>query len=313
MTLQEQYNTADSALAQCMIHHAAAIMTQWAKEVGYDEYAARLEELEANYKPIVEWFLVQDDDEGRDEQLDRLTGKAYILLDELFGKVCAKRGIPYAPDPDWEDMIEAIELEAESPHAVQAYADLIHRLIIRDNRIDFFPDVQKRIEELFGDGSVAFATLCGMIESSAIVKKIIGPTVPSMVDDRIVDELPNTWLYDILVGEDEERLKRLAIVYLEIGRLDLLWDNLELADRWLVKRLRSKKATAHDYLNYGHCCWLLRDDRMMAYENYRTARQMFGSAKEFFSFFRPDRSELAARGVPLEHIYLIEDQLLTAE
>ena len=313
MTLQEQYNTADSALAQCMIHHATAIMTPWAKEIGYEQYAARLEELEDNYKPLVEWFLVEDNEEDREQQLNRLTGKAYVLLDELFAKVCAKRGISFVPEPDWDDMIEAIEPEANTSKSVQAYANLIIHLILRDNRIDFFPDVQKRVEEVFGDGTVAFATVCGIVESSALMKQLFGAMGSTELNDRVTDELPETWLFDILIGEDEERLKRLAKVYLEVGRLDLLWDNLEEADRWLVKRLRGKHATAHDYLNYGHCCWLLRDDRMMAYENYRTARQMYGSAKEFFKVFRPDRGELAARGVPLEHIYIIEDQLLTIE
>ena len=313
MTLQEQYNTADSALGQCMIHHATAIMTPWAKELGYDQYASRLEALEANYNPLIEWFLVHDDVADLEDQLNRLTGKAYVLLDELFAKICAKRGISIVPDPDWYDMIDAIDPEANTPQGIQLYANLIIHLILRDNRIDFFPDVQKRVEEVFGDGSVAFATICGLVESTSLMKQLFGVTGSSELNDRVIDELPNTWLYDIVIGDDEERQKRLAKVYLEVGRLDLLWDNLEEADRWLVKRLRGKKATAHDYLNYGHCCWLLRDDRMMAYENYRTSRQMYGSAKDFFKVFRPDRGELVARGVPLEHIYIIEDQLLTVE
>ena len=245
MTLQEQYNTADSALAQCMIHHATAIMTPWAKEIGYEQYAARLEELEDNYKPLVEWFLVEDNEEDREHQLNRLTGKAYVLLDELFAKVCAKRGISFVPEPDWDDMIEAIEPEANTAKSVQAYANLIIHLILRDNRIDFFPDVQKRVEEVFGDGTVAFATVCGIVESSALMKQLFGAMGSTELNDRVIDELPDTWLFDILIGDDEERLKRLAKVYLEVGRLDLLWDNLEEADRWLVKR------GDYYYLNQG--------------------------------------------------------------
>ena len=50
---------------------------------------------------------------------------------------------------------------------------------------------------------------------------------------------------------------------------------------------------------------------MMAYENYRTAREMCKGAKEFFALFRPDRRQLVDRGVPIEQVYLIEDQLLS--
>ena len=63
-----------------------------------------------------------------------------------------------------------------------------------------------------------------------------------------------------------------------------------------------------DYINYGHCL-LLRGDRMMAYENYRQARSMCKNAKEFYALFRPDRRQLVEHGVPVEQVYLIEDQL----
>ena len=64
-----------------------------------------------------------------------------------------------------------------------------------------------------------------------------------------------------------------------------------------------------DYINYGHCL-LLKGDRMMAFENYRQARQLCGNVKDFFNLFRPDRRQLVDCGVPVEFIYLIEDQLL---
>jgi ABC-type polysaccharide transport system permease subunit len=51
---------------------------------------------------------------------------------------------------------------------------------------------------------------------------------------------------------------------------------------------------------------------IMAFENYKQARQMFNSVKEFYALFRPDRSALVDHGVPLEQVYLIEDQLFNA-
>jgi len=51
----------------------------------------------------------------------------------------------------------------------------------------------------------------------------------------------------------------------------------------------------------------------MAYESYRQARAMCKSPKEFFALFRPDRRELVEHGVPVEQVYLIEDQLLKGD
>ena len=90
--------------------------------------------------------------------------------------------------------------------------------------------------------------------------------------------------------------------------MDLVWDKTDRAERWLVQRLRSDKATTMDYINYGHCL-MLRGDRMMAYENYRQARSMCKTAKVFYTLFRPDRHLLVEHGVPVEQVYLIEDQL----
>ena len=42
----------------------------------------------------------------------------------------------------------------------------------------------------------------------------------------------------------------------------------------------------------------------------RQARQLCGNVKDFFNLFRPDRRQLVDCGVPVEFIYLIEDQLL---
>ena len=66
-----------------------------------------------------------------------------------------------------------------------------------------------------------------------------------------------------------------------------------------------------DYIRYAHSL-LLQGDRMMAFENYKQARQLCGSSKEFFNLFRPDRKQLVEHGVPIEHVYMIEDHLLNS-
>ena len=48
---------------------------------------------------------------------------------------------------------------------------------------------------------------------------------------------------------------------------------------------------------------------MMAVENYRQARSLCKSVKAFHELFRPDRGFLVDKGVPLEQVYLIEDQM----
>ena len=126
----------------------------------------------------------------------------------------------------------------------------------------------------------------------------------------IIDILPDTWVFSVIVGESYERQNRMALTYLSVGRMDMMWDNIELASRWLLEHLRKGNANSpKDYINYGHCM-LLQGDRVMAVENYRQARQLCKSSKEFFNLFRPDRKALVDHGVPIEQVYLIEDQLL---
>ena len=127
----------------------------------------------------------------------------------------------------------------------------------------------------------------------------------------LVQILPDTWVYSVLVGDDVERQQMMEICYLSIGRMDLLWDHTDRAEVWLRQRLRKGDADPLDYINYGHCL-LLRGDRMMAYETYKQARQRCKSAREFFALFRPDRHQLVEHGIPVEIIYLIEDQMINA-
>ena len=114
-----------------------------------------------------------------------------------------------------------------------------------------------------------------------------------------------------MVGDDETRQGHVAQVYLETGNMMLMWDRMDDAEEWLLERLRSDEATPRDYMNYGHCCFV-RGDRLMAYENYREARRLCSSLRQFYDIFRPDRRMLVEKGIPLEQVYMMEDQLLKA-
>ena len=308
MNLAEQYTTAKNALCECMIHHAVTIMNSWAQEVDYDAYAERLTELDEGSKQLFEWFLVEDNEE-REEELVKLTAKAFVLLDELFVKVSVKKGYTLQLPPSIDEQIDQIDWDNQE-QLLNVVGKLVLDLVEKDDRIDFYPETQKHFEEAIGDGELAFGMLCAIVDSTYSFADEMSPFGREHYE-HMLDELPDTWLFETLVGEDEERYNKIALKYLKIGRMDLLWDEPDIAEKWLVKKLRGGKATAKDYMNFGHCCWLIRGDRTMAYENYRTARLMCKTAKDFFAIFRPDRHYLAEKEIPLEHIYLMEDQLLS--
>ena len=227
--------------------------------------------------------------------------------------------------------------------AEQCMANVLLLLAHYDVRIDFFPDLQAAFLDAIGENdSDAFETLCAIVRATKVSlrdmlakKELSYEDLPAELQDLlsmtgsendvsgiaswvpgseneymsgIVQILPDTWIYEVLVGDNGERQRMMEVIYMAVGRMDLVWEHTDRAERWLIQRLRSDKATTMDYINYGHCL-LLRGDRMMAYENYRQARSMCKSAKEFYALFRPDRRQLVEHGVPVEQVYLIEDQL----
>ena len=125
----------------------------------------------------------------------------------------------------------------------------------------------------------------------------------------LVAILPQTGLYDILIRGNDVYERALTITYLTIGNRDLMWDFPKVGEEWYVNILRRGANEPADYINYGHCM-LLQGDRMMAMEFYRQARQMYKTAKEFYNVFRPDRRVLIEHGVPVEFVYMLEDNLL---
>lgn len=231
--------------------------------------------------------------------------------------------------------------------AEQCLSNVILLLAHYDVRIDFFPELQNAfadaIAEMNDDGEQAFQTLCSLVMATndewlknLTVRELRAEDVPQELQSlleqtgedssisgiqsiitntekeymrSIIDILPDTWVFSVVVGEGYERQSRMALTYLTVGRMDMLWENIELASRWLLEHLRKGSTSPKDYINYGHCM-LLQGDRVMAFENYRQARQLCKSSKDFFNLFRPDRKALVDHGVPIEQVYLIEDQLL---
>ena len=229
-------------------------------------------------------------------------------------------------------MIDALD-SSNTLVSSQLMVFTILSLVQWDIRIDFFPELQEAFVEKIGDGDFAFAALCALVKSSQAnviqelddieldgdqselfeqLKKSSGK-IPADEQDflrEIAEMLPDTWVFTLLVDEDERRQRRIEEVYLEAGTMMMMWNRIDDAEEWLLNRLRSGKATAQDYMNYGHCCFL-RGDRLMAYENYHEARHRCASLRQFYDIFRPDRKALMDKGVPLEHIYLIEDQMVS--
>ena len=232
--------------------------------------------------------------------------------------------------------------------AEQCLSNIILLLAHYDVRIDFFPEIQNAfanaLAEMNDDGERAFQILCSLVLSTsndwlkqASIREIqvndlpeelqsllemTGaskdfPGVQSLITNSeqeymrsIIEIIPDTWVYSVIVGEAYERQNQMALTYLTIGRMDMMWDNIELASQWLLEHLRKGANTPQDYINYGHCM-LLQGDRVMAFEYYRQARQLCKNAKEFNNLFRPDRRALVDHGVPVEQVYLIEDKLLS--
>ena len=231
--------------------------------------------------------------------------------------------------------------------ADQCLANAFTLTIQYDVRIPFFEQIQNALVSAImerGDGGEhAFEVLCAIIRSvnpSGIEAKIEETLqkLPDMLRDLfekagmkeeagsitafvpkseqeymagLVALFPHTWLYEMLVEGNPERETEIVHSYLRMKNRDLMWERPDLAENYYVQVLRGGSTDMNDYLNYAHCL-MLKGDRMLAFEYYRQARQLAPSTKDFFALFRPDRKQLVDCGVPVEYIYLIEDQLLVA-
>lgn len=227
----------------------------------------------------------------------------------------------------------------------QCLANAFTLVIQYDVRIVFFPQLQNAlinaIVEQDDSGEHAFEVLCAIVRSVAPsgvdskIEEALGK-LPEMLRDLfekmgmkdeagsiqafvpkteqeymggLVAMLPNTWLYEAMVLGNTEREAEMLALFLRMGNRELMWEHPGMAENYYLQVLRGGSNEVNDYLNYAHCL-MLKGDRMLAYEYYKQARQLCSSTKDFFALYRPDRKQLVDCGVPVEYIYLIEDQLL---
>ena len=366
-SLDEQIAVIERALGECMIDTALVVVRAWLNEIGENNpYEEAFVSLQTRYRDLfTKWLNI--DDPADDEELNKLTGDAYQLVDAVYAEVRIKRGLSpemhgFNPDSipsvmqyfqncvrlrpeDLEWLHEVLNDEQRVEMALVAAASLgfnlrtcfsvdaflalidginanceiaanmclaqVMMLLVQyDVRIDFFPQIQDAFVNAIAEddgGENAFGLLCTMIRSDHTLK-----IMPQMNDEylsQLIPIIPQTWLYALLVENSTQREHEFAITSLVAGCRDFMWDYPEMAERVFLEKLRDGANQPMDYINYAHCL-LMRGDRMMAYENYKQARQLCGSSKEFFNLFRPDRRMLVDHGVPMEHVYLLEDKLL---
>ena len=209
-------------------------------------------------------------------------------------------------------LIEGMTAENEMAAGLSA-ANSMLLLVQYDDRIDFFPQLQDAFVNGVNEEDSSdrlFELLLSLIQNEKVMK-----ILPGHIDDgylsMVIPLIPHSWLYSLLIEGSTERERRLAYHMIQAGYRDPLWEYPDLAEKVYLDKLRGESRNPMDYINYAHCL-LMRGDRMMAYENYHQARQLCGTSKEFFSLFRPDRKQLIDHGIPMEHVYLIEDQLINA-
>jgi len=229
--------------------------------------------------------------------------------------------------------------------ANQCLAYVFTLLIQYDIRMDFFPQIQdafvQTVKDADPEGQNAFEVLCAFVrtthprwtqpQNTDTLIDQLPEDVRSMLsllnaesdenevvswipkDEQeymqgLVEMLPDTWLYSVLVAGNMDREAILAKTFLSVGRMDLCWDHWKFAEKILRGLIMDGSNSPMDYINYGHCM-MFKGDRILAYENYRQARSMCTS-KEFFNLFRPGRRPLVDHGIPVEQVYLMEDMLL---
>ena len=91
--IDDQVNTIERALGERMIRHALIILRSWLIELGEDNpYEARYADISERYKTLFEDFLTSDDPD-REEQLDRMTGDTYRLVDDVYATLRVRKGI----------------------------------------------------------------------------------------------------------------------------------------------------------------------------------------------------------------------------
>ena len=93
-----------------MLRHAFTIMRSWVHELGLSFYMDRIQTIEDNYDQVFDYFLSADDPE-RDTLLNKLTGEAYRLSDEIYADLRLRRGL--SP--------QMVGFNPENPQSVMQY------------------------------------------------------------------------------------------------------------------------------------------------------------------------------------------------
>ena len=214
----------------------------------------------------------------------------------------------------FKTLIEGMNAETEIV-ADQCIANVLVLLMQYDVRIDFFPQLQDAFIETVNtmeDGEEhVFRVLCALCESADAFEKLVSDNAEAEYMKGLLHIMPQTWLYEVLISGNEHRERTLTYEAVKAGYRELAWEHPDVAEQVYLEKLRKGKGEAQDYIYYAHCL-MLKGDRLMAFENYKQARQMFHSVKDFYALFRPDRGVLVDHGVPVEQVYLIEDQLFNA-
>jgi hypothetical protein len=230
--------------------------------------------------------------------------------------------------------------------ADQCISQMLELLILYDVRIDFFPNIQDAFVNAMATNDSSdhvFEVLCALVEATErkwlemfatgmYNTSMLPPELQKMIEtsglehdlktllqwlpdptnnflSELIPLIPDTWLYAVMIEDYPERERALTYVCVHAGYRDMLWDHPDVAEQVFLHTLRDGTDNPMDYINYAHCL-LLKGDRMMAYESYKQARKLCKTSKEFFALFRPDRRQLVDHGIPLEHVYMLEDQLL---
>ena len=92
-SLDEQINTIERALGECMIEHALVIVRSWLNELGEgNRYEEAYRTIHSRYKDLfVRWLNV--DDPGMADELGKLTGDTYQLVDATYADIRLHRGL----------------------------------------------------------------------------------------------------------------------------------------------------------------------------------------------------------------------------
>lgn len=366
-SLEEQVAVVERALGECMIDTALVVVRSWLNEIGENNpYEEAYTSLQTRYRDLFsQWLNI--DDPNADEELSKMTGDAYQLVDAVYADIRLKRGLSpqmhgfngdspqsvmhyfencvrlrpedyqwlhdVMNDPNRTEialiaitglafnlrtcfsidsflaLIDGINSENEMA-AGMCVAHTLMLLVQYDVRIDFFPQIQDAFAAAIGEndsGEHVFDVLCALIRNEMIMQMLPGGNEQYV--SQLIPLIPETWLYALLIEGSTERERKFAFHCLKAGVRDMMWTYPDIAEKVYMEHLREGSTKPMDYINYAHCL-LMRGDRMMAFENYKQARQLCGSSKEFFSLFRPDRRALVDHGIPMEHVYLIEDKLL---